>query len=73
MGGIDFSGKGGESGERPRYVLLPHVVMAVVRCDIFLVQIAVGCHRVPGPSGVPGDSADVIPVVSRTSIIYHEV
>ena len=47
--------------------------MAIVRWNVFLVQIAIMCHRVPGPSRIPSGSTDPIPVVSGTRIIQHVV
>ena len=47
--------------------------MAVVRCDVFLVPIAIRRHCVPGPGGVPSDSVDVIPVILGTCIVYHVI
>ena len=47
--------------------------MAIIWRDVFLVQIAVRCHRVPGPCRVPGDPADVIPVISGTRIVHHSI
>ena len=70
-GGIDLSGtKNEKTGEEKIPV---YIVMVVVRCDIFLVQIAIMCHRIPCPSRVSSDPAYVVPVVSGTRIVYHAV
>ena len=59
--------------KKKRYVVPTYIVVAIVRRDVFLVQFAVMCHCVPGPSGVVGDSTYIIPVVSGTRIVYHVV
>ena len=59
--------------ENRRTLLLAHIVVAIVRCDVLLVQIAIRCHRVPGPGRVPGDSVHVIPVISGTRIVHHAI
>ena len=71
-GGIDLSG-GDKNGEKRRYLLLAYVVMTVVRWDISLVQISIGCHCFPGPSGVIGDSVYVVPVIPGARGVYHTV
>ena len=58
---------------RGGYLLLTYVVMTIIRWDISLVQIAIGCHRFPGPSGVLSDSAYVIPVIPGACVVYHTV
>ena len=68
MSGADGKNKRGEDD-----LFLAYVVMTIVRWDVFLVQIAIMCHRVPGPSGVPSNSANVVPVVSGTCIVHHGV
>jgi len=51
MGGIDPSGESGENGEKRRYLLLAYVIVVIVRRHILLVQVAIGRHCIPGPSG----------------------
>ena len=72
MGYIDSSG-GGKNGEKRRYFLLAYVVVTVIWWDISLVQIAIGCHRFPGPGGVLGDSVYVVPVIPGACVVYHTV
>ena len=54
-------------------MFLAYVVVSIIRRDIFLVQVAVRCHRVPAPTGVLSDPVDVIPVISGTRIVHHVV
>jgi len=54
-------------------VLLTDIIVVIVWRDVSLVQVTIGCHCVPGPSGVFSDSADVIPVVSGTGVVSHVV
>ena len=55
------------------YIRLAYIVMAIVRWDVLLVHIAIMCHRVPGPGRVSSYSTYMIPVISRTCIVYHVV
>ena len=59
--------------EKKRYPVLIYIVMAIVGRDVPLIQVAMVCHRVPGPSGVLSYLAYIIPVVSGTRIVYHIV
>ena len=60
--------------EKKRKIPPPaYVVMAIVWSHVFLVQVAIRCHCVPGPSGIPSDSAYMIPVVFGTCIVHHVV
>ena len=60
--------------EENRRALLPaYIVVAIVRRDVFLVHIAIGCHRVPGPGRVPSDSVYVVPVISGACIVHHVI
>jgi len=59
--------------ENGKCLLLTDIIVAIVRRDVSLVQITIGCHCVPGPSGVFSDSADVIPVVSGTGVVSHVI
>ena len=56
-----------------RFALPAYIIMAIARWDVFLVQITVVFHRVPGPSGVISDPAYIIPVISGTCIVHHVV
>ena len=68
-----MSGMDGENGKRRGHLLLAYIVVAIVRWDVLLVHIAIMCHRVPGPGRVSSDSTYMIPVISRTCIVYHVV
>ena len=59
--------------EKGKFPFPAYIVVAIVRCDIFLVQITIMCHRVPAPRGIPGNAADMIPVTSGTGIVDHVV
>ena len=58
-------------GEKRKCPLLTYIVMTIIRCDVFLVQVAIRRHRIPGPSRVPSNSTDVIPVIFGTCVVYH--
>ena len=70
-GGIDPSRKSDENEQKN--LLLAYIIVVVIRRNVFLVQVTVTCHRVPGPSRIPNDSADVIPVIFGTGSIDHGV
>ena len=53
MGDTDLSGADGKNKRGEDDLFLAYVVMTIVRWDVFLVQIAIMCHRVPGPNGTP--------------------
>ena len=59
--------------EKRRYAVLAHIVVAIVRGDVFLVQIAMVCHRIPRPSGVASDPAYIIPVIPGARVVHHVV
>ena len=59
--------------ENKRVLFLAYIIVAIARRDVFLAQIAIRCHRVPGPGGVPSDSVYVVPVISGTCIVYHVI
>ena len=73
MGGIDSSGVDDKNKGEVKIVILAYIVMAIVGCDVSLVQIAMVCHCIPSPSGVFSDPTHIIPVVSRTRIVHHVV
>ena len=73
MGGIDLPGWTIRLGEKKRYPLQAYIVVAIIRGNVFLAQIAVVCHRIPGPSGVVRDPTYIIPVVSGARIVHHVV
>ena len=59
--------------KKRRYVVPTYIVVAIVWWDVLLVHIAIMCHRIPGPGRVSSDSTYMIPVISRTCIVYHVV
>ena len=54
-------------------MVLAYIVVAIVRCDVFLIQIAMMGHCIPRPSGVVGDSTYIIPVVPGARIVHQVV
>ena len=73
MGSIDLTEWTIRMGEKKRYPLKAYIVVAIVRGNVFLAQIAMVCHRIPGPSGVVRDPTYIIPVVSGARIVHHVV